>query len=67
MDADLSEEGNDTKISRRQATIKMRALGDFVILNQGKHAMYIDGQALLPGEVAYLHDQSVIRVREYYQ
>ncbi|CAG7815514.1 unnamed protein product [Allacma fusca] len=64
VDADLSEEGNDFKVSRRQATIKMRALGDFVILNQGKHSMYIDGQALLPGEVASLHDQSVIKVSQ---
>jgi len=63
IDADLSLEGSTYKISRRQATIQLRTLGDFCIMNHGKHCFFVDGRIVEPGKMERLFDQSVIEVR----
>lgn len=62
VDADLALEGSTYKISRRQGIIRMRKKGDFIIHNQGKHAIYLNGRPLQPQTAGVLRDNSVIQV-----
>jgi hypothetical protein len=62
IDADLSLEGSTYKVSRKQATIQLRTLGDFAIHNHGKHSFFVDGRIIMPGKIGKLVDQSVIEV-----
>lgn len=62
IDVDLSLEGPAYKISRRQATLKLRSNGDFFIANEGKRALYVDGMPLLRGNKAKLNNNCTIEV-----
>lgn len=63
IDVDLSLEGPAYKISRRQATLKLRSNGDFFIANEGKRPLYIDGLPLLRGNKGKLNNNCTLEVR----
>lgn len=65
IDVDLSLEGPACKISRRQATLKLRSNGDFFIANEGKRALFIDGMPLLRGNKAKLNNNCTLEVSSY--
>ncbi len=62
MDADLTEEGSSMKISRKQAIIRLKRMGRFVIINKGKRPIFVDRKVVHYKCAAVLHDQSVIQV-----
>jgi len=62
VDIDLALEGPAWKVSRRQATIKCRAPGEFSINNDGRVTMFVDGQPLLTGQRTVLENNTVIEV-----
>jgi len=62
VDIDLALEGPAFKVSRKQATIKLRSAGDFYMVNEGKRPMYVDGKPLLPGSKTKLNNNAVIEV-----
>lgn len=61
----MSFSGPAFKVSRKQATIKLRPTGEFYLVNEGKRSMYIDGKPLLPGSKAKLNNNAVIEVSLY--
>lgn len=63
MDVDLTLEGPACKVSRRQATIRLRNNGDFFISSEGKRPLFIDGRPVLQGNKVKLTHNSVIEVR----
>ena len=62
VDADLSLEGPAWKISRKQGVIKLRNNGDFLISNEGKRPIIIDGTPVLPGQRGKLNNNSVLEI-----
>ncbi|XP_059618576.1 microspherule protein 1 [Phlebotomus argentipes] len=62
VDVDLKLEGPAHKVSRKQATIKLRSNGDFFMTNEGKRAIYVDGSPLLTGAKTRLNNNSVIEL-----
>lgn len=62
IDVDLTLEGPAFKISRRQATLKLRSNGDFFIANEGKRPLYIDGMPLLRGNKGKLNNNCTLEV-----
>lgn len=66
VDVDLSLEGPSFKISRRQGAIKLRNSGEFILMNNGKRPMYVDGKPVLPNAKLKLHNNSVIEVSFLY-
>ncbi|KAK2724999.1 microspherule protein 1-like [Artemia franciscana] len=62
VDIDLSREGPAWKISRRQGVIRLTSLGKFILVNEGKRPMYVDGKVLLSGAKTKLVHNSVIEV-----
>lgn len=62
VDVDLSLEGPAAKVSRRQACIKLKPDGEFLIFNEGKRPLYIDGHPVLSGDKGKLHHNSVFEV-----
>lgn len=62
IDVDLSLEGPAYKISRRQATLKLRSNGDFFIANEGKRPLFIDGVPLLRGNKAKLNNNCTLEI-----
>lgn len=56
--------GPSFKVSRRQATIKMRAAGEFYITNDAKRPLYVDGKPVLNGNKAKLSNNAVIEMAE---
>jgi len=44
VDVDLKLEGPAWKVSRRQGAIKLRSTGEFLIANEGKRPMFVDGR-----------------------
>ncbi|XP_055688130.1 microspherule protein 1 isoform X2 [Lutzomyia longipalpis] len=62
VDVDLKLEGPAHKVSRKQATIKLRSNGDFFMTNEGKRAIYVDGNPLLNGAKTRLNNNSVIEL-----
>lgn len=62
IDIDLSLEGPSWKISRRQGVIKLRNTGEFVIANEGKRPIYIDGKPVLAGNKHKLNNNSVVEM-----
>ena len=62
MDIDLSLEGPAWKVSRKQGTIKLRSNGDFIVCNEGKRPIYIDGKPVLQGSKAKIRNQSIFEV-----
>lgn len=64
VDVDLKIEGPAWKISRRQATIRMRDSGDFIIVCEGKRCLYVDGKPLAAGDLGRINHNAIIEVRE---
>lgn len=62
VDVDLTLEGPAWKISRRQATIRLRNSGDFLIACEGKKCLYIDGKPVVAGNRSRLNHNSVVEV-----
>lgn len=66
MQGGLTGSGTGTgpamKVSRRQATIKLRSTGEFFICNDGKRALYVDGKPLLAQAKVRLDHNAVIEV-----
>lgn len=62
MDADLTLEGASEKVSRRQAIIQLREFGEFFIINQGRHSIFVDHLHVPYGGMAKLNDGCVIQV-----
>jgi microspherule protein 1 len=62
VDVDLKLEGPAWKISRRQATIRLRNSGDFVIGCDGKKCLYVDGKPIVAGCRGRLNHNSVVEV-----
>lgn len=62
VDVDLKLEGPAWKISRRQATIRLRNSGEFLIACEGKKCMYVDGKPLTAGSRSRLNHNSVLEV-----
>lgn len=63
VDVDLSLEGPAKKISRRQGMIELQENGEFVIVNTGKRAFYVDSQPVLrDGNCTVIHNNSVVEI-----
>jgi len=62
VDVDLKLEGPAWKISRRQATIRLRNSGDFLIACEGKKCLFVDGKPLAAGSRSRLNHNSVVEV-----
>lgn len=59
---DLSLEGPAAKVSRKQATIRLRNSGDFFMSSEGKRPIFVDGRPVLQGNKVKLNHNSVIEV-----
>lgn len=63
VDVDLSLEGPAKKISRRQGMIELQENGEFIIVNTGKRAFYVDSQPVLrEGNCTVIHNNSVVEI-----
>lgn len=62
VDVDLSLEGPAWKISRRQATIRVKNNGEFFISSEGKRPIYVDGNPILTGNKRVINNNSVLEV-----
>lgn len=62
VDVDLSLEGPAWKISRRQASIRVKNNGEFFIASEGKRPIYVDGVPVLTGNKRVLNNNSVLEV-----
>eukprot|EP00730_Choanoeca_flexa_P013660 TRINITY_DN5564_c0_g1_i1.p1 TRINITY_DN5564_c0_g1~~TRINITY_DN5564_c0_g1_i1.p1 ORF type:complete len:580 (+),score=133.14 TRINITY_DN5564_c0_g1_i1:71-1810(+) len=62
VDIDMSLEGPATRVSRWQATIKLKHDGNFYIHNQGKRYIEVNGVIVFPGKKRMLDYNSVIDV-----
>ncbi|KOB78826.1 putative Microspherule protein 1 [Operophtera brumata] len=62
IDVDLSLEGPATKVSRKQATIRLRNTGDFFMSSEGKRPIFVDGRPILQGNKVKLNHNSVIEI-----
>ncbi|XP_076818337.1 microspherule protein 1-like [Clavelina lepadiformis] len=62
VDIDLSLEGPAHKVSRKQGTIKMKKNGEFILTNEGKRPIYVDGKPIMKGSKARLNHEAVIEI-----
>ncbi|XP_034834124.1 microspherule protein 1 [Maniola hyperantus] len=62
IDVDLSLEGPAAKVSRKQATIRLRNSGDFFMSSEGKRPIFVDGRPVLQGNKVKLNHNSVIEI-----
>ncbi|KAG6447398.1 hypothetical protein O3G_MSEX004945 [Manduca sexta] len=62
IDVDLTLEGPAAKVSRRQATIRLRNSGDFFMSSEGKRPIFIDGKPILQGNKVKLNHNSIIEI-----
>ncbi|KAL5173210.1 Microspherule protein 1 [Glycine soja] len=63
VDIDLGKEGQvATRISRRQAVIKLEADGSFIIKNLGKRCIFLNGKEIATGQVRGLSAGSLIEI-----
>ncbi|CAF4789334.1 unnamed protein product [Pieris macdunnoughi] len=62
IDVDLSLEGPAAKVSRKQATIRLRNSGEFFMSSEGKRPVFIDGRPVLQGNKVKLNHNSVIEI-----
>ena len=62
VDVDLKLEGPAFKISRRQGVIKLRNTGEFVIANEGKRSIFVDGRPVRRGRKVGLVNNSVLEI-----
>lgn len=63
VDIDLGREKNGSKISRRQATMKMDMHGAFHLKNLGKAPIYMNGEEVATGQSLCLKSGCLIEVR----
>ncbi|CAG9760505.1 unnamed protein product [Ceutorhynchus assimilis] len=59
-DIDLALEGPANKISRRQATLKLKNTGEFYIYAEGQRPIFVNGNLLEPGNKARLYHNAVL-------
>ncbi|KAK1588546.1 hypothetical protein Q3G72_024485 [Acer saccharum] len=64
VDIDLGREGRATKISRRQALIKMEGDGSFILKNLGKSSVFLNGQEIATGQGVRLRSGNLIEIKE---
>ncbi|KAG2254368.1 hypothetical protein Bca4012_057960 [Brassica carinata] len=64
VDIDLAKSGSWKKVSRRQAIIKLKKDGCFVIKNLGKFSIWINEKEVQHGEIVNLRNNSLIQIRE---
>ncbi|CAN7054634.1 hypothetical protein IGI04_028881 [Brassica rapa subsp. trilocularis] len=64
VDIDLAKSGSWKKISRRQALIKLKKDGCFVIKNLGKFSIWINEKEVQHGEIVNISNNSLIQIRE---
>jgi hypothetical protein len=62
VDANLMEEGSCSKVSKKQAVIRLKDMGRFIIFNKGLLPIFVDKRAVPFRCAARLHNQSVIQV-----
>ncbi|KAK7580254.1 hypothetical protein V9T40_000883 [Parthenolecanium corni] len=62
VDVDLSLEGPAWKISRRQATIRVKNNGEFLIASEGKRPIYVDGTPISTGNKRVINNNSVLEI-----
>jgi len=62
VDVDLSLEGPSTKVSRKQAIIRLSTACDFDIANEGSRAIMVNGSPVLTGSKARLSNNTVIEL-----
>lgn len=62
IDVDLTLEGPAAKVSRKQATIRLRNSGDFFMSSEGKRPIFVDGRPVLPGNKVKLNHNTVIEI-----
>lgn len=60
VDVDLTLEGPASKVSRRQAVIKLKNSGDFHLANEGSRPVMVNGRAVITGEMARLANNAVV-------
>ncbi|CAH2067426.1 unnamed protein product [Thlaspi arvense] len=64
VDIDLGRSGSGTKVSRRQALIRLKQDGCFEIKNLGKFSIWINEKEVGHREVVNLNNNSLIQIRE---
>lgn len=62
VDIDLSLEGPAHKISRRQATLRLRNTGEFYLSSEGKRPIFVDGKPVTAGSKIRLYDNAVVEI-----
>jgi len=60
VDVDLTLEGPASKVSRRQAIIKLTNSGEFYLANEGSRPVMVNGKAIITGELAKLVNNTVV-------
>lgn len=60
VDVDLTLEGPASKISRRQAVIKLKQNTEFHLANEGSRAVMVNGRPVLTGDSVVLHNNAVV-------
>ncbi|XP_065160741.1 microspherule protein 1 isoform X2 [Atheta coriaria] len=62
VDIDLTLEGPAHKISRRQATLRLRNTGEFYLSSEGKRPIFVDGRPISNGNKVRLFDNAVVEI-----
>ncbi|XP_031551329.1 microspherule protein 1-like [Actinia tenebrosa] len=62
VDVDLSLEGPAWKVSRKQATIRLKSDGEYYVVNEGRRPLLIDGKPITLGTKARLHHNSTFEI-----
>jgi len=60
VDVDLTLEGPASKVSRKQAVIKLTNSGEFYLANEGSRPVMVNGKAIITGEMARLANNTVV-------
>jgi len=60
VDVDLTLEGPASKVSRRQAVIKLTNSGEFFLANEGSRSVMVNGKPIITGELAKLANNTVV-------
>ena len=66
VDIDLSDLEANKKISRNQCSINMIEQDAYVLLNNGKLPMYVDGKIILKECKTHIYDKSIIEVKNFF-
>jgi len=64
VDVDLAEEGDASKVSRKQALIKLKRDGEFYIHNIGRATLFINGRPVPTGKRRTLSHCCLVEVRQ---